>query len=83
MFDLLCFIVPTMLVSALFSFGLKSYSPFVPQSISLQINPLFFMYPAAVASSFAFMLPVATAPNAIVFASGNVRVIDMVSSRLL
>ncbi|XP_059143661.1 Na(+)/citrate cotransporter-like [Physella acuta] len=51
-------------------------------SISLGVNPLFFMYPAAIATSFAFMLPVATPPNAIVFASGTVRVIDMVSSGL-
>ncbi|XP_059143658.1 Na(+)/citrate cotransporter-like [Physella acuta] len=49
-------------------------------SISLQVNPLFFTYPAAIASSFSFMLPVATPPNAIVFAGGTVRVVDMVSS---
>ncbi|KAI8783173.1 solute carrier family 13 member 2 [Biomphalaria glabrata] len=51
-------------------------------SLSLEVNPLFFMYPAAIATSFAFMLPVATPPNAIVFSSGTVRVIDMVSSGL-
>ncbi|KAH9524299.1 hypothetical protein Btru_054077, partial [Bulinus truncatus] len=51
-------------------------------SLSLHVNPLFFMYPAAIATSFAFMLPVATPPNAIVFSSGIVRVIDMVTSGL-
>ena len=49
------------------------------QSLTLNLNPLFFMFPAAITTSFAFMLPVATPPNAIVFAFGAVRVIDMVS----
>ena len=35
------------------------------------------MVPAAMSASCAFMLPVATAPNAIVFGSGRVRIKEM------
>ena len=37
------------------------------------------MMPCTVSASFAFMLPVATPPNAIVFAYGHMKIIDMVS----
>lgn len=40
--------------------------------------PLELMVPAAMAASFAFMTPVATPPNAVVFSSGHVRIKQMV-----
>ncbi len=41
------------------------------------IDPSLLMVPAAMSASCAFMLPVATAPNAIVFGSGRVTVANM------
>ncbi len=41
------------------------------------IDPKLLMVPAALTASFAFMLPVATAPNAVVFSSGRVTVRQM------
>ena len=47
------------------------------------INPMLLMVPAAMSASCAFMLPVATAPNAIVFGSGQVRIRDMARAGLV
>lgn len=49
------------------------------QAVHLKQNPIYLMFPTAIATSFAFMLPVATPPNAVVFSYGYVRVVDMVS----
>ncbi|MCP4250276.1 MAG: SLC13/DASS family transporter [bacterium] len=47
-------------------------------SRSMGINPLMLMLPATVSASCAFMLPVATPPNAIVFGSGCIEMGRMV-----
>ena len=44
---------------------------------AVDIEPLYLMVPAAVAASFAFMLPVATPPNAIVFSSRYITIPQM------
>lgn len=49
-----------------------------PMAISVDIHPFILMVGAAVAASCAFMLPVATPPNAVVFGSGYLRIPDMV-----
>jgi len=47
------------------------------------INPLTLMVPVAVTCSYAFMLPVATPPNAIVFAAAKMRPLDMIKAGFL
>lgn len=48
----------------------------------LGLHPYLLVFPAAFAASCAFMLPVATPPNAIVYASGEISISDMVRSGL-
>ncbi|XP_057373829.1 Na(+)/citrate cotransporter-like isoform X3 [Daphnia carinata] len=52
-------------------------------AVTIKVNPLFLMLPATVTCSYAFMLPVATPPNAIVFAAGKMNPVDMVKAGLL
>lgn len=49
-------------------------------AIGLDAEPMLLMVPAAVAASCAFMMPVATPPNAIVFGSGHVTIGEMVKA---
>jgi sodium-dependent dicarboxylate transporter 2/3/5 len=47
-------------------------------ALALGFNPLLLMIPATISASMAFMLPVATPPNAIVFSSGKIKMGEMV-----
>ncbi|XP_063812063.1 Na(+)/citrate cotransporter [Pseudophryne corroboree] len=50
---------------------------------SIKVNPLYIMIPCTLSTSFAFMLPVATPPNAIVFSYGHLHVLDMVKTGIM
>jgi sodium-dependent dicarboxylate transporter 2/3/5 len=52
-------------------------------ALSNEIDPRILMVPATISASFAFMLPVATPPNAIVFGSGKISVNEMVREGLV
>ena len=50
---------------------------------AIKINPLLLMIPATLAASLAFMLPVATPPNAIIFGTNRIKIKDMVKTGIL
>ena len=52
-------------------------------AIAAGIEPRLIMVPAAISASFAFMLPVATGPNAVVFSSGRLTVPQMAREGLV
>ena len=49
-------------------------------ALGLDQEILYMLIPVTMASSCAFMLPMATPPNAIVFASGHIKVYEMVKA---
>lgn len=52
-------------------------------AIGLEIPLLYLLIPVTIASSCAFMLPMATPPNAIVFASGYIKVHQMARAGII
>lgn len=52
-------------------------------AVGVGLDPMLLMIPATLSASCAFMLPVATAPNAIVFGSGYIRSTDMIRTGLV
>ena len=49
----------------------------------MAMDPLVLMLPATISASCAFMLPVATPPNAVIFGSGKVPIIKMVKAGII
>lgn len=50
----------------------------VSLAVGIQVHPYFLLVGATLAASCAFMLPVATPPNAVVFGSGYIKIEEMV-----
>ena len=64
--------------------NIATVSTFLPilggVAVGFGVDPLLILAPAALAASCAFMLPVATPPNAIVFGSGHISIGQMVKA---
>ncbi len=52
-------------------------------AITTEINPLLLMIPATLSASMAFMLPVATPPNAIIFGTSRITIAQMARTGLI
>jgi sodium-dependent dicarboxylate transporter 2/3/5 len=52
-------------------------------AVSIGVHPLILMVPATMSASYAFMLPVATPPNAIVFGSRRIRIAEMIRAGVI
>lgn len=49
----------------------------------IKVNPLLIMIPVTLAASMAFMLPIATPPNAIVFGTGKLKMFQMIKTGII
>lgn len=67
--------------------NLATTATFLPIMASLAVetghDPMLFVVPVTLAASFAFMLPVATPPNAIIFSSGRVSIPEMMRAGMI
>ena len=50
---------------------------------TIEVNPLLLMIPATLAASCAFVLPVSTPPNAIVYGSGRITIMQMIKAGII
>ncbi len=78
---------PTMTFTTELTSNVATTSLFMPVLAStaagIGMHPLLLMIPATISASCAFMLPVATPPNAIIFASGYVSISQMAKAGIL
>ncbi|MEN3794445.1 DASS family sodium-coupled anion symporter [Fulvimarina sp. MAC3] len=81
-FVLIVIVAGIMMILTEFTSNTATSATFLPllAALSLNIgeNPLLLAIPAALSASMAFMMPVATPPNALVFASGHISIPQMV-----
>jgi sodium-dependent dicarboxylate transporter 2/3/5 len=49
-------------------------------AVEIRVNPLLLMLPITLAASMAFMFPIATPPNAIIFGSGRISMLNMLKT---
>ena len=56
---------------------------YIKDPVQFNVDVLTFVIPAAMAASCAFMLPVATPPNAIIFSSGEISIKQMARAGLI
>ncbi|GLK78762.1 SLC13 family permease [Methylopila turkensis] len=79
-------VAAVVLILTEFTSNTATAAAFIPLLAALAVNlgenPLLLTVPAALAASMAFMLPVATPPNAIVFGSGRVTIPQMARTGL-
>ncbi len=77
-------IVATVTLISEFASNVASIQLTLPVLVSLQevlqVHPLVLMVPATLAASLGFMLPVATAPNTIVYGTGQIRTGEMMKA---
>ncbi|WP_310620507.1 SLC13 family permease [Flexibacterium corallicola] len=52
-------------------------------SSSINVNPILLMLPTTFAASYAFMMPVATPPNAVIFGSGRLKISHFIRAGIL
>lgn len=52
-------------------------------AVEIKVNPLLLMTPITLAASMAFMFPIATPPNAIIFGTRKIKVFQMISTGFL
>ena len=52
-------------------------------AVGISVHPLLFAVSATISASMAFMMPVATPPNAVVFGSKRIRIIEMARTGLM